>query len=161
MSKRLFVMGSVFLAILLVVGEAGAQVEGRLFGNVVDQSGSAVPGATVSLLLPGGDRAVLSVVSSAEGFFNFSNVRPELYDLTVEATGFRKQLVHGVKVDPARETTVSSIRLEVQGVSAKVAVIENVQAVSSFRIRRCGNQPKTLQFGHLRLLLCADSSYVQ
>src|SRR5439155_9888912 len=127
MSNRLFVIGALFLAIILVVGEASAQVEGRLSGSVVDQSGGAVPGATVSLLLPGGDRPVLSVVTSTEGFFNFSNVRPELYDLTVEATGFRKQVVRSVKVDPARETTTAAIRLEVQGVSAEVAVIASVQ----------------------------------
>ncbi len=45
------------------------QVEGGISGTVVDASGSAVPGAAVSLMLPGGDRPVLSVMTSTEGFF--------------------------------------------------------------------------------------------
>jgi Carboxypeptidase regulatory-like domain len=123
--KRLFACGAVLFLILIMAAAGFAQVAGQLVGSVVDQSGAAIPGATVSLLLPGGERPILTITTSAEGFFTFSNVRPETYDLTVEGAGFRKQLVRGVKVDPARETAIPAIRLEVQGVSAEVAVVES------------------------------------
>src|SRR5215510_7070992 len=122
---RLIAFGAVLFSILTMAAGGFAQVAGQLVGSVVDQSGAAVPGATVSLLLPGGERPILTTTTSSEGFFTFSNVRPETYDLTVEGAGFRKQLLRAVKVDPARETAIPAIHLEVQGVSAEIAVVES------------------------------------
>jgi hypothetical protein len=123
--KRLFACGTVLFLILTLAAGGFAQVAGQLVGSVVDQSGAAIPGATVSLLLPGGERPILSTTTSADGFFTFSNVRPETYDVTVEGAGFRKQLLRAVKVDPARETAIPTVRLEVQGVTAEIAVVES------------------------------------
>src|SRR5215470_6119698 len=123
--KRLFAFGAVLFLILTMAAGGFAQVAGQLVGSVVDQSGAAIPGATVSLLLPGGERPILTTTTSAEGFFTFSNVRPETYDVTVESAGFRKQVLRAVKVDPARETAIPAIHLEVQGVTAEIAVVES------------------------------------
>ena len=118
------------LALVLPVRSfARRQVTGRVIGTVVDSSGSAVPGATVSLLLSGGDAPVLTVVTSPEGFFTFSSVRPELYDMTVESRGFQRQLLQNVKVEPARDTALSEIRLSVQGVTEEVSVVASVSSV--------------------------------
>jgi len=129
--NRVLAIGLVVgLALVLPVRSfARRQVTGRVIGTVVDSSGSAVPGATVSLLLSGGDAPVLTVVTSPEGFFTFSSVRPELYDMTVEARGFQRQLLQNVKVEPARDTALSEIRLSVQGVTEQVAVVDSVSSV--------------------------------
>src|SRR6266446_1048613 len=100
--KRVFVLGAVLIVLVMAI-VASAQVEGRLIGSVVDPSGAAVPGATVSLVLEGGERAILTTTANSEGLFSFGSVRPGSYDLVIEAQGFRKQTVRGVKVDPARE----------------------------------------------------------
>src|SRR5436189_5755000 len=99
-------MGTRFLLLLAVsTVSCLAQVTGRLTGSVTDASGAAVPNAAVSLSLSGGAKPLLSTVTTHEGLFSFTNVRPELYDLTIESKGFLKYTLRGVKIDPAVETS--------------------------------------------------------
>src|SRR5262245_26486855 len=126
MTRYTTVVGVMLVGLLALAADLSAQSDGRIFGTVMDSSGAAVPGAAVSLIVPGGERPLSSVISDAEGAFIFSSVRPALYDLTIELSGFRKVVVRNVKVDPARETVIPPIRLEVGGVTAEVAVVESV-----------------------------------
>src|SRR5207247_9876288 len=82
----------------LVAGSCLAQVTGRISGSVTDSSGAAIPNATVNLLLPGGAKPVLATVTTPEGLFSFTNVRPESYDLNVELKGFMNSSLHVLKV---------------------------------------------------------------
>src|SRR3954469_2823431 len=77
-----------------------AQVNGRLSGSVIDSSGSAIPGAVVTLTLSGGAKAALRGQTTSDGLFSFPAVRPETYDISVESQGFTRQVVRGVVVDP-------------------------------------------------------------
>src|SRR5947208_4301917 len=86
----------------LMAGSCLAQVTGRISGSVTDSTGAAVPNADVNLLLAGGAKPVLSTVTTPEGLFSFTNVRPQKYDLTVDSKGFLKYSLHGVTVDPGR-----------------------------------------------------------
>ncbi|MCL4402094.1 MAG: TonB-dependent receptor [Acidobacteria bacterium] len=106
-----------------------AQVAGRVTGSVVDASGAAVPDADVRLSLAGGSSAVLSAKTTTGGLFSLAGVRPESYDLTVEKGGFVKYTVRGVRVDPARETAVPVIRLELAAVTQTVDVTGLVETV--------------------------------
>src|SRR6266446_5258974 len=115
----------------LMAGSCLAQVTGRISGSVTDSSGAAIPNATVNLLLPGGAKPVLATVTTPEGLFSFTNVRPISYDLTVDAKGFLKYTLRGVKVDPARETSLPGVQLEVAAVTQSVDVIANVQTVQT------------------------------
>ena len=82
-------LGSAFLLVLFFSIFASAQVvNGRLTGSVVDPSGAAIPKAMVSLVLHGGERTLLSTLTSNDGTFAIESVRPELYDVVVEASGF-------------------------------------------------------------------------
>src|SRR5260370_3280855 len=120
------------LALLaLVAGSCVAQVAGRISGSVTDSSGAAIPGATVNLLLPGGSKPLLATVTTPEGLFSFTNVRPESYDLTVDAKGFLKYTLRGVKVDPARETSLAKFQLDVAAVTQSIDVTANVQTVQT------------------------------
>ena len=75
-----------------------AQVAGRLSGSVVDQTGAAIPGATVNVFVPGGKEPVLSATTNEAGLFSFIAVRPDTYDVAVEAKGFTKSMMRLVKV---------------------------------------------------------------
>lgn len=110
---------------------AFAQVTGRVSGSVNDASGAAVPGAAVNLYLAGGAKPVLSTKTTHEGLFTFTAVRPEFYDLAVEAAGFVKYTLRGVKVDPARETAVTAIKLELPAVVQSVEVTGSVETVQT------------------------------
>jgi len=127
--RRAALIVAVLLVVLAVAVSLSAQATGRVVGSVSDQSGSAIPGASVNLLLTGGQRALYTAVTGSEGFFTIVSVRPDLYDLVVEFPGFKKQIVHNVNVDPARDIVVPAIRLEVLTVSQEVAVIDQPESI--------------------------------
>src|SRR5713101_6583533 len=119
----------VFFALL--AGPGFAQVTGRITGSVTDSSGAAIPDAVVNLLLKGGAKPVLTTVTTPEGLYSFTNVRPETYDMTVEAKGFLRYSLRGVKVEPARATSLPKLQLEVAAVTASVDVTADVQTVQT------------------------------
>jgi hypothetical protein len=106
-----------------------AQFSGRVTGSVVDSSGAVVPAAEVELYLAGGQRPLLTAKTSTDGSYNFIAVRPAYYDLTVEAAGFVKTTLRGISVDPARETSVPQVRLQLPAVTQTVDVSAAVQGV--------------------------------
>jgi hypothetical protein len=128
-------MGSRFLAFpvffVLLSGSCFAQVTGRIAGSVTDSSGAAVPDAVVNLLLAGGAKPVLTTVTTPEGLYSFTNVRPESYDMSVDAKGFLKYTLRGVRVDPARETSLPKVQLELSAVKQSVDVTADVQTVQT------------------------------
>ena len=116
---------------ILAAGSLAAQVTGRISGSVTDASGAAVPGAEVSLSLAGGRVAILKTSTTAQGFFNFSGVRAENYTLTVEAKGFVTYNLRPVKVDPARETPLPAIELDIASVATTIDVTGGAQNVQT------------------------------
>src|SRR5690606_29885857 len=91
---------------------AFSQSTGSISGRVIDPSGADIPGATVEAFLEGGSRPVLTAETTSDGLFDIAGVQPELYDLAVTAPGFQRKVLRGVKVDPARETSLPAIELE-------------------------------------------------
>jgi hypothetical protein len=114
---------------LLPVFPLAAQFSGRVTGSVVDDSGAAVPAAEVDLYLAGGSRPLLTTKTSTDGSYNFIAVRPAYYDLTVQAAGFVKTTLRGISVDPARETSVPQVKLQLPTVTQTVDVSAQVQGV--------------------------------
>lgn len=99
-----------------------AQVTGRVTGTVVDASGSVVPNASVNLFLAGGSTAAITTRTTSSGDFDFASVRPEIYQLVVEATGFSKYTLNAVSVDPSRTTSLPPIKLELGTAAQTVEV---------------------------------------
>jgi hypothetical protein len=97
----------------------------------MDASGAVVPGADVSLYLAGGKKPLLTTSTSAEGLFNFIGVRPAYFDLTVESKGFLTTTLRGVSVDPARETSIPPVKLQLAGVNQSVEVSAETQGVDA------------------------------
>ena len=119
------------LVAVLVCPAIYGQFSGRITGQVVDSSGAAVPGADVQLSLSGGTKPLLTTKTSHEGIYHFIGVRPSEYDLSVEASGFVKKTLRNVSVDPALETTVPTIKLELATLTQTVDVSANVQSVET------------------------------
>jgi hypothetical protein len=128
LSSRVVVL---FLAVLAATTAIHAQLSGRLTGSVVDATGAAVPNAKVGLILLGGKAALLSTQTTAEGTFDFNAVRPDSYRLDVAAPGFNKYTISEVKIDPARQTGLPAIKLEVATASQSVEVSSGVQVVDT------------------------------
>src|ERR1700680_4345677 len=113
------------IALLLFFYSFGsAQVTGRLTGSVYDPSGAVIPKATVSLLLHGGKRPLLSTTTSNDGLFVIDQIRPELYDLLIDCAGFRSLKVENLKIDPNRTADLPQLKLEVAATATSVEVTE-------------------------------------
>ena len=91
---------------------------GSIVGTVKDQSGSVVPGATVTLVNTGSS-ATHTTTSSASGNYEFLNLDAGIYQVTVAANGF-KDAVFDHLVLQARDT---------QRIDASLAVGSAAQTV--------------------------------
>src|SRR3954447_8618188 len=108
-------LGCVFTFLLAL--PIAAQVAGRISGSVIDASGAAVPNAKVDLYLSGGKTAVLSTTTTVDGNYTIATVRPDQYDLVVDAAGFTQAKVSGIHVEPSIVTSVAPVTLEVASTS--------------------------------------------
>ena len=115
----------------ILTGVTLAQVTGRLSGSVVDPSNAVISGATVELMLPGGNRAIFSATTTADGLFNIIGVPAGAYHLVVSAQGYKKHLEQGITVRPGQELAIPAIKLEVGQVSETVQVTETLAAQTS------------------------------
>ena len=117
--------------LLLLALTLNAQFSGRATGLVTDASGAPVPNATVSLYLPNGNKPLLTTKTVADGSWRLLGVRPSDYDLAFEAPGFTKATLRAIPVDPARETTVQTVTLQLPSISQSVDVVADSQSVQT------------------------------
>jgi Carboxypeptidase regulatory-like domain len=98
-----------------------AQATTSLRGTISDQTGAVIPNVTVTLTSPatGFSRAA---TSRGDGVFEFLQVPPGTYTLTVEATGFDKYVQAGLPLLVNTPSTVN-IALEVGRSTQTVAVV--------------------------------------
>ena len=116
-------------ALILSALSADAQVAGRLSGSVVDQTGAAIPAATVKVYVPGGSEPVLTGETNEAGLFSFVALQPGTYDVVIAAPGFGNTAVRAVRIDPLQERGLGAIKLEVQSATTSVEVAADVQTV--------------------------------
>src|SRR5579864_7235049 len=75
----------------------GQSFYGSVLGNVTDSSGAAIQDAKVTLLNIGTSEA-RSVQTDANGAYQFVNLVPGIYRLTIEKTGFKRQARESLQV---------------------------------------------------------------
>ena len=99
------------MSFLLMLSAAWAQSDrGAIAGTVLDSSGAAVPGASVTL--KGADTgSIYKTVSSSTGGFRVNDLAIGRYDVTVEATGFKASVQKGVEI---QISTVASLNVTLQ-----------------------------------------------
>ena len=89
----------------LALSPAGAQVTGSINGTVVDASQSAVAGAAVALTNTQTGEA-RHVLSSYQGYFNFTDLARGEYTIKVTASGFRELVIGPVLLTVGQQMTV-------------------------------------------------------
>ena len=97
--------------------------QAQLSGLVRDQSGSAVPGAAVTLRAPATNTEI-STSTNAEGLYRLSVSDVGLHTLSVEATGFERKVIENLKLDVAAKVT-QDVMLALGSTSESVSVSAN------------------------------------
>ena len=118
-------MRKVFMLVLalsftLFVISASAQVAttGNITGTVTDQNGAAVPGASVTVTGPLGEK---TTITDGNGMFRVDALIPGTYNVKASNTGFKTTSVDAVTVSVGKDS-VLAIKLEPGEVSATVTV---------------------------------------
>ena len=108
--------------VLLCTGTAHAQaVKGGLLGNIVDQSGFALPGVTVTITEVNTNISY-SAVTNNSGNYVFSNLKDGKYRVAAELSGFKRAVREGVDV-PVNATPRVDLKMEVGAVEESVTVV--------------------------------------
>ncbi|MDQ6699145.1 MAG: carboxypeptidase regulatory-like domain-containing protein, partial [Acidobacteriota bacterium] len=124
-TPRIVFCGLMMLSAL--ASSIAAQGLAQLVGSITDPSGSAVPGAnvTVTEVATGSTR---SVVSGGEGFYAVPSLRPAVYKVTVEAPGFRAMTEQGLKLEADQAATVN-FKLQLGAITETVSITANAAQV--------------------------------
>ena len=78
----------VLIGLLILAPVQFAQTSGSIAGVILDQSGSAIPGATVGLTNTE-TNAARSVLTNEAGAYSFPTLPPGTYNLKAEKSGFK------------------------------------------------------------------------
>jgi hypothetical protein len=128
------------LALLLgLVPHSFAQgAKGNIYGNVVDESGAAMPGAAVNLT--GATIGEQHTTSSSEGAFRFLNLDPGTYKVSIQLTGFSTQnrdvvVNSGISVELKFGLKVANVQ-ETLTVTAETPVVDTKKTGNSTTLTR-------------------------
>jgi hypothetical protein len=90
---------------LLTPRTAPAQASAGITGTVTDTSGAVIKGARVTIVNEGTSLSDRTVTESA-GTYSFKGVLPGKYTVSVDASGFKKDVQKGLTVDVSTTATV-------------------------------------------------------
>jgi hypothetical protein len=136
---------------LLGSGVAFGQAQSNaadLQGVVRDQSGAVVNGATVTARNPGTNTSK-QTTTSADGSYLIVNLTPGDYEVTVEATNFKKAVLPGVKLtvgqradlDVALEVGQVSEVVTISGATAELVETSKTAVATTVDLQRIENLP--------------------
>ena len=127
--RILRILLSVFALMLGAAAITPAQeITGSIVGSVKDANGDAVKGATVTVTDSTKKSVVRTVMTNDEGGYTVRDLHVGVYEVSVEATGFKKHVSSKVQVDVGTPRTLD-INLEIGNVSEVVTVEANPVAV--------------------------------
>ena len=116
--------GRVFVWVVLcglMSSPAVAQIAtGTLTGNVSDEAGGVIPGATVTATA-GATNLTRTSVTNSGGRYTIQGLAPGSYQIRVELTGFRPLVREGIRLATG-ETVRLDVQLAVGGLSEELLV---------------------------------------
>ncbi len=117
----------IFLLTLITQSAFSQGTGGSIQGRVTDESGAALPGASVEArqIVIGTSR---TVSTDAGGSYKISELRVGPYEITVSLSGFTKQVRSGVNLVIGQQANLD-FTLQVAGVSENIIVVEDAPVV--------------------------------
>jgi len=111
--------------IVLVLGTSTAlhaqAVKGALLGNITDEAGLAVPGATVTITETSTNISY-NTLTNESGNYIFSNLKDGTYKVVAELTGFKKIIRDGIIV-PVNTTQRVDLKMSIGAIEESVTVV--------------------------------------
>ena len=101
---------------------------GTLTGTVVDETGAALPGATVNAT-EASTGTVRTAVSSETGVFRMAALNQGRYTLTVELASFRTLNVADINLQSAEVRDLGKLALQIGGLTETVSITSEVTPV--------------------------------
>jgi hypothetical protein len=131
--KSVIICVSLLWALPLV----GQQISGSIFGLVKDSQQAAIASAKVTLTNPqqGTSREAQTGV---DGAFVFTQVQPGTYEISVEASGFKKFTQKEINLFASDRLSLGTITLEVGQLTESVTVEAQAAAVQTSSAERAG-----------------------
>jgi len=127
-----------------VAGHSQGITFGSISGTVVDPSGAAIPGATVTAVNTATGVSMTADTSDA-GFFSFQAAPQGTYNLTITAKNFRTAAMANIVVSVSRNTGLGEIKLELGQVTGQTVVVEGgaplIESSTSQVTNTFGNAP--------------------
>jgi hypothetical protein len=117
---RIVTFFSSLLVLLPAISASAQAVYGSIAGTVIDPSGGALPGVTVTVTSV--ERKTSdTVVTNETGRYVKERLLPGTYEVKVELTGFKQQVYPTIQVNVDTQTTLD-VKLQVGQVSEAVTV---------------------------------------
>src|ERR671933_273189 len=121
MPRRLAIVLLSFVVFIIPRATSAQAVKGELLGNVTDEAGLAVPGATVTITEVNTNISY-NTVTNESGYYIFSNLKDGTYRVVAELTGFKKVVRDGVRVD-VNQTVRVDLRMQIGTVEESITVV--------------------------------------
>ena len=116
-----FVLRAIAASTLVCLAAYGQQSSGSIRGIVKDAQGALVPGAKVTLIdVAQGDNR--DSITNTEGIFFFNPLKPSLYRVIVEATGFKKYERSEIRVSANDRLDLPDIQLAIGAITDSITV---------------------------------------
>ncbi len=124
MKSRIFSKGFLMIIAMAVIfsfNVSAQEITGSINGTVRDSSGAIIPGATVTITDAGKNVVVRNIATNSDGVFSAPNLTSGTYNITVEASNFKKSVNTGFKVDVGSRVSVDIV-LEAGNITETVTV---------------------------------------
>ena len=109
----------------------GQAIYGSIYGQITDSSGAAIPNATVTVKDVAKGTSVQAITNSV-GEYSVQHLIPDVYDVSVAATGFRGTESQGIRVS-ADTSPKLDLKLDVGSATETVTVTEEVPQLKTDR----------------------------
>ena len=131
------ILAFLLLTSCLVAIASGQGTTSRVTGTVVDEKGSVVPGALVTLTNDA-TQTSLTAQTGESGTYVFDQIQVGKYTVSIEKQGFKKAISVGNTANINQTTTVD-FTLEVGGLAETVQILSSAAAVQTSSSGNFGN----------------------
>lgn len=131
------ILAFLLLTFCLTAVASGQGTASRVTGTVVDEKGSVVPGAVVTLINEATQTALTTETASG-GTYVFDSIQVGKYTVSVEKQGFKKAVSVGNTANVNQPLTVD-FTLEVGGLAETVQIVSSAETIQTSSSGNIGN----------------------